>query len=480
MAGQGRNNRGGRAGHGDSSGRGRGRVPTRTKSVKTGLTKELENNIFDLGERSSADLMRNTQIKFALYIGGLYGGDIMGELDTKKEFVTTQPTFPESAESRRLKYETMIRAQQTEAVDSLTKKISRVQNRLASTPFTEVDVIEQLKEEVSQLQVKLLRARYDASSDIELPLTEEEKGEWRQSQKAYADRVQKHLLNQQKAFAIIIGQCTQRLQDKLHDDSQWEKVNKNQKPLELYTLIERVVMKQTGDEYPPHNLVDNLLAVLTMKQQNNQSNPQWYEKLNTRVDVAESVGVQFDNFSCLWEYCCEAREWKEYDTLTPDEQSTIRNDSKERLLAYLLIINSSNTATHESVKSNLLEAFIAKRDEYPITRSDAIALLNKYDERKPPPTAVSEGTAFAQKGKLKKSEDKGKKKEQAKEENDKGSDTKRVKCFFCDKAGHIASSCPAKKKFLANNDDLSSILSKSSKKEELEKIRKMQINNLCR
>jgi len=274
MAGRGRNNRGGGAGRGDSSGRGRGRVPTRTKSVKTGLTKELENNIFDLGERSSADLMQNTQIKIALYIGGLYGGDIMGELDTKKEFVTTQPTFPESAESRRLKYETMIRAQQTEAVDSLTKKISRVQNRLASTPFTEVDAIEQLEEEVSQLQVKLLRAQYDASSDIELPLTEEEKGEWRQSQKAYADRVQKHLLNQQKAFAIIIGQCTQRLQDKLHDDSQWEKVNKNQKPLELYTLIERVVMKQTGDEYPPHNLVDNLLAVLTMKQQNNQSNPQ--------------------------------------------------------------------------------------------------------------------------------------------------------------------------------------------------------------
>jgi hypothetical protein len=162
MAGRGRNNRGGGAGRGDSSGRGRGRVPTRTKSVKTGLTKELENNIFNLGKRSSADLMQNTQIKIALYIGGLYGGDIMGELDTKKEFVTMQPTFPESAESRRLKYETMIRAQQTEAVDSLTKKISRVQNRLASTPFTEVDAIEQLEEEVSQLQVKLLRARYDA------------------------------------------------------------------------------------------------------------------------------------------------------------------------------------------------------------------------------------------------------------------------------------------------------------------------------
>ena len=38
------------------------------------------------------------------------------------------------------------------------------------------------------------------------------------------------------------------------------------------------------------NLIDNLLAVMTMRQQSNQSNTQWYEKLNMRVDVAESVG----------------------------------------------------------------------------------------------------------------------------------------------------------------------------------------------
>ena len=132
------------------------------------------------------------------------------------------------------------------------------------------------------------------------------------------------------------------------------------KPLELYSLIKRVVMKQTGDEYPPHNLMENLLAVLTLKQQNNQTNAAWYEKLNTQVDVAESVGVQFDNFKCLWEYCCTSRGWKEYDTLTSYEQATIRSDSKERLLAYLLVINSSSTSTHDSVKTNLLEAFIAK------------------------------------------------------------------------------------------------------------------------
>ncbi len=103
----------------------------------------------------------------------------------------------------------------------------------------------------------------------------------------YQDRVNKHLLNQQNAFATIIQQCTQCLQDKLHDDSHWEQVNKNQTPLELYALIERALMKQTGDECSQSNLIDNLLAVILLKQQNNQSYAQSYKKLNTRVDVAE-------------------------------------------------------------------------------------------------------------------------------------------------------------------------------------------------
>ncbi len=50
---------------------------------------------------------------------------------------------------------------------------------------------------MSEVEIKLLQAEYDINSDVELPLTDEEKGEWRQNQKAHGERVQKHLLNQQ-------------------------------------------------------------------------------------------------------------------------------------------------------------------------------------------------------------------------------------------------------------------------------------------
>jgi hypothetical protein len=72
---------------------------------KLGPLRPLEGNIFDLGERSLADLMRTTQIKIAQYIGSMYGGDIMGKLETKTEFVTPTPEYPQSAKTKQAGYE---------------------------------------------------------------------------------------------------------------------------------------------------------------------------------------------------------------------------------------------------------------------------------------------------------------------------------------------------------------------------------------
>ena len=64
-----------------------------------------------------------------------------------------------------------------------------------------------------------------------------------------------------------------------------------------------------------------------------------------------------------------------------------------------MIKKSSSTTNHDTIQSNLLEAYIAKRDEYLVDRSEAAAMLNKYDENKSNVQATNEGTAFTQKRK---------------------------------------------------------------------------------
>ena len=65
--------------------------------TKTGLNKELKGNIFDLCKRLSTNLMHTMQIKIAQYIGSLYGGDIVEELETKTEFIAPTPDYPATA-----------------------------------------------------------------------------------------------------------------------------------------------------------------------------------------------------------------------------------------------------------------------------------------------------------------------------------------------------------------------------------------------
>jgi hypothetical protein len=143
-----------------------------------GLNKELKGNIFNLGERLSADLMQTTQIKIAQYIGSLYGGDIMGELKTKKEFVASAPEYPQSAEDRRPEYEAMIRAQQNNLLGRLRKKETRLRLQIANigVPNNQLiaEQLDKLEEELSEVEIKLLQAEYNIKADVELPLTDEE------------------------------------------------------------------------------------------------------------------------------------------------------------------------------------------------------------------------------------------------------------------------------------------------------------------
>jgi hypothetical protein len=72
--------------------------------------------------------------------------------------------------------------------------------------------------------------------------------------------------HQGQGHSLILGQCTQLLQDKMKQDASWTTVSTSYNPLKLYRLIERVVLKQTEDQYPFVVVHGQSLAVLNTKQ----------------------------------------------------------------------------------------------------------------------------------------------------------------------------------------------------------------------
>jgi hypothetical protein len=89
---------------------------------------------------------------------------------------------------------------------------------------------------------------------------------------------------------LIQGQCTQLLQDKVKQDTDWAIVITSYNHFMLYRLIGRSVMSQTEDQYPFATVHDQELSFYSFKQES-LSNPRWYERFNTNVDVGEAIGV---------------------------------------------------------------------------------------------------------------------------------------------------------------------------------------------
>jgi hypothetical protein len=414
---------------------------------KVGLYKELENNIFDYGVSNAANLLRTTQEKIGQYIGIKYGEDIANELTNKTTVTIPPPVYSTAILLRHQEWERHVRRKQKNMRTALDAKLAQLQS---ASGIQDAVAIAKVKNQVKDIA-------YQQGQEVPYNLTDSEKLEYSNESKMHSHRVailEKHHGN---VYALIYGQCTQILQDKMKQDKNWATVSVSYKPLELYKLIEQVILKQTEDQYPVAALWEQLSNVANAKE-GNLTNNELYDCFNTKVEVAKSVGVSF-NFEKIWEYCVLEAHKVDYSSLKPDKQEAVRVSAWERFLSYALIKRSNSK--QDKIKDDLSDDYTKGSDIYLQTRSQALMLMDRYSKTL---TAITilEGTAFAQSGKKKKKVgDKEKKPEAAKDPKDFDKEWwKDKECYRCGNKGHPASACSVKP--LSNNDDKLICSSKSA------------------
>ena len=96
--------------------------------------------------------------------------------------------------------------------------------------------------------------------------------------------------NRGQAYSLILGQCTQLLQDNKKQDTAWNATRTSYEPLVLLQLMEKTILAQTEYQYPFATIYDQELNFYTFHS-GPMTNTHWYEHLNTKVDVFESIGV---------------------------------------------------------------------------------------------------------------------------------------------------------------------------------------------
>jgi hypothetical protein len=223
------------------------------------------------------------------------------------------------------------------------------------------------------------------------------------------------------------------------------------------------MLAQTEDQYPFSTVYDQELLFYSFKQET-LSNPQWYERFNTKVDVSEEIGVTRQH-KVLLDYVAQESYTKSVEGLGVAEQKLVRDNAEERYVLYAFLRQSG--IQHGNLKVDLQNDFTTRDNRYPNNRQQMLHLLDKYSKTVIPKVTHSEGAFCAQKG--------GRGSGRRYNGNGKGHESstydkkywKDKEYYKCHKMGNPATHCS--KKSNSNDDDDSSAAATVNSVKKLQK-----------
>jgi hypothetical protein len=157
-------------------------------------------------------------------------------------------------------------------------------------------------------------------------MSDSEKMQYSNDWRTYRERNALLTKHRGQAFSFILGQCTQLLQDRMKQDTDWNMTSTSYNPLELYRLIEKMTLAQTEDQYPFTTVYDQELNFYSFWQET-MSNPQWYKKL--KVDVGSAIGVTRQH-KVLLEYVAQENHTLTFAALSAEQKQSVCEDAEER------------------------------------------------------------------------------------------------------------------------------------------------------
>jgi hypothetical protein len=201
--GRGCGGRGGRAGRGPGGSRGNPYTSDRVKTMKVGLCKDLEGNVFDFGTMSAVDQMRILKEKIAQYIGAKYGEDIANKLQNKTRIVLSAPAYPSTTMTRHTLWIALIRSQQA----------AMLTTRLSSCTLLEAEIAlaqgdRSLVMELAKLNQDIAQADFEAAQDVPIELNDQEQIDYSNECRNHSRRISMLETHQGQAYSLILGQCT--------------------------------------------------------------------------------------------------------------------------------------------------------------------------------------------------------------------------------------------------------------------------------
>ena len=201
--------------------------------------------------------------------------------------------------------------------------------------------------------------------------------------------------NIQKAYSLILGQCTKLMKSKLKSSDQWATISAEQNVLKLLAEIKSITFKFEDQKYLPlsiHQAKANFYAY----HQKDLSNAQHLERFNNLVDISTSYEGNLHD-QAITKFVSQQKHQKKLTELTKDERKECNEEAKEIYLA-VAFIHASDRKRYGKLIKDLENDHTKGNNNYPKDMVKAYQLLNEFKQFRPSQSQVPDaiGVTFMQ------------------------------------------------------------------------------------
>ena len=260
--------------------------------------------------------------------------------------------------------------------------------------------------------------------------------------KEYVRRETDYNNNMNKAYALILGQCTPAVKVKLEHRADWEDIKTNHDPIALIKAVKQVTHNLSDKKYPVASICHAFKSLFTIRQAESESLNSYYQRFQNTMEIAEILHGKLGMEKYV-DYLLE--DYEEDEMPEEEEKAKMKDQGYNRLVAYLFLEGIDHNRTGNLLKDLNNNYAFQSEQVYPVDLPAAVEMVVNYkktDTNKRPKSGYSERDTQGSKNKRKTDDNSAETQVGFAQGQD-----KRV-CYNCNKPGHLAANCdkPKKKK----------------------------------
>ncbi|KAI2510111.1 hypothetical protein MHU86_4278 [Fragilaria crotonensis] len=178
--------------------------------------------------------------------------------------------------------------------------------------------------------------------------------------------------NVKKLYALVWGQCTDMMQQKLESSTGWDEIWRSGDGLKLLILIKNIAYAFQSQNYPGRAIHEAKKRYFNLMQNGSTTLKEHLTVFNNLVDVLEHTGGNIDDDIGMERYVLNGRDKA---TMTPAELGTLKAEIRDRILgvAFMLTCDRARFGKYiEGINNDYNEG----NARYPSSRADAFHRLS--------------------------------------------------------------------------------------------------------